>query len=117
MLAAVHGDPLLLKQAMLHDPLTGAVLNPPEIWQLADEMIVAQAKYLPQYAGYVEEAKRNLAEHYITPRALPVDSGHRGAVKSVEEIARLRREEESRRAADEKLQYDPDREVSKGNKG
>lgn len=117
MLAAVHGDPLLLKQAMLHDPLTGAVLNPPEIWQLADEMIVAQAQYLPQYAHYVEEAKRNLAEHYITPRALPVDSGHRAAVKSVEEIARLRREEERRRANDEKLQYDPDREVSKGNRG
>jgi alpha-galactosidase len=38
--AAFRGDVMLLKQAMLHDPLTGAVCNPPEVWQMVDEMIV-----------------------------------------------------------------------------
>ncbi len=49
MEAAVKGDVTLLKQAMLHDPLTAAVLNPPEIWALTDEMLRAQAQWLPQY--------------------------------------------------------------------
>lgn len=52
-------DPDLLKQAMLHDPLTAAVCNPPEIWQMADEMLVAQAQWLPQY--HVAAARRRLA--------------------------------------------------------
>ena len=39
----------LLKQAMLHDPLVGAVCNPAEVWQMTDEMLVAQAQWLPQY--------------------------------------------------------------------
>ena len=43
MEAAVHGDVTLLKQAMLHDPLVGAVCNPEEVWQMTDEMLVAQA--------------------------------------------------------------------------
>lgn len=49
--AAVHGDVELLKRAALMDPLTGAVLNPPEVWALIDEMLEAQAKWLPQYAA------------------------------------------------------------------
>ncbi|HLL88786.1 MAG TPA: alpha-glucosidase/alpha-galactosidase, partial [Tepidisphaeraceae bacterium] len=47
--AAVRGDVTLLKQAMLHDPLVGAVCNPEEVWQMTDEMLVAQAQWLPQY--------------------------------------------------------------------
>ena len=47
--AAVHGDVTLLKQAMLHDPLVGAVCNTEEIWQMTDDMLVAQAQWLPQY--------------------------------------------------------------------
>jgi alpha-galactosidase len=47
--AAVEGNPLKLKQAMLLDPLVGAVCNPPEVWAMADEMLKAQAKWLPQY--------------------------------------------------------------------
>ncbi len=58
--AAVHGDVLLLKQAMLHDPLVGAVCNPEEVWQMADEMLVAQAEWLPQYAGEIKAAARRL---------------------------------------------------------
>jgi len=51
MEAAVHGDVTLLKQAMLHDPLVGAVCNPEEIWQMADEMLVAQKQWLPNYGA------------------------------------------------------------------
>jgi len=61
MEAAVHGDATLLKQAMLHDPLTGAVCNPPEIWQMTDEMLVAQAQWLPQYKREIPKAKKRLA--------------------------------------------------------
>jgi alpha-galactosidase len=62
--AAVAADPLLLKQAVLHDPLTAAVCNPPEIWQMVDEMLVAEAKWLPQYRsnGATAAAKRRLAK-------------------------------------------------------
>lgn len=58
--AAVHGDATLLKQAMLHDPLTGAVCNPPEVWQMVDEMLVAQAKWLPQYRTEIPKARKRL---------------------------------------------------------
>jgi alpha-galactosidase len=58
--AAVHGDVTLLKQALLHDPLAGAVCNPEEIWQLADEMLVAQAQWLPQYRHALAAAKKRL---------------------------------------------------------
>ncbi len=58
--AAVTGDDRLLRQAMLLDPLVGAVCNPPEVWQLVDEMLVAGAKWLPQYAEAIAAAKRRL---------------------------------------------------------
>jgi alpha-galactosidase len=60
--AAVHGDVILLKQAMLHDPLIAAVCNPEEIWQMTDEMLVAQAQWLPQYADEIPAAKVRLEE-------------------------------------------------------
>ena len=53
MEAAVSGNVTLLKQAMLHDPLVGAVCNPEEVWQMTDEMLAAQAQWLPQYANPV----------------------------------------------------------------
>lgn len=59
--AAVHGDVTLLKQAMLHDPLTGAVCNPEEIWQMTDDMLIAQQQWLPQYKGSITAAKKRLA--------------------------------------------------------
>ena len=65
--AAVHGDVKLLKQAALMDPLTGAVCNPPEVWQMIDEMLVAQEEWLPQYADAIREAKENLAKGDLIP--------------------------------------------------
>lgn len=74
--AAVHGDDSLLRQAMLMDPLTGAVCNPPEVWQMADEMLVAQAQWLPQYGKAIEDARRRLATAPPPPR-----EGYRGAAR------------------------------------
>ena len=61
--AAVTGDVQLLKQAVLHDPLTAAVCDPEEIWQMVDEMLVAQAPWLPQYRanGEIARAKQRFA--------------------------------------------------------
>jgi alpha-galactosidase len=65
--AAVHGDEQLLRQAMLLDPLTGAVCNPPEVWQMADDMLIAQAQWLPQYAGAVAAARERTATNERLP--------------------------------------------------
>jgi alpha-galactosidase len=60
--AAVRGDVTLLKQAMLHDPLVGAVCNPEEVWQMTDELLVAQARWLPQFQGQIAAAEARLAQ-------------------------------------------------------
>lgn len=62
MEAAVHGDVTLLKQAMLHDPLVGAVCNPEEVWQMTDEMLVAQAQWLPPYQTAIPSARQRLED-------------------------------------------------------
>lgn len=65
--AAVHGDDQLLRQAMMMDPLVGAVCNPPEIWQMVDEMLVAQAQWLPQYQEAIAAARRRLEKGPLLP--------------------------------------------------
>lgn len=55
--AAVHGDLTLLRLAMLHDPLVGAVCEPEEVWQMTDELLIAQEKWLPQYGQEISRAK------------------------------------------------------------
>ena len=59
--AALTGDDDLLLQAAMMDPLTGAVCNPPEIRQMIDEMLVAQARWLPQHRRSVGRARRRLS--------------------------------------------------------
>ncbi|MHB0878735.1 MAG: alpha-galactosidase [Anaerolineae bacterium] len=59
--AAVHGDVFLLKQAFMMDPLVGAVCDPYEISQMVDEMLVAQARWLPQYEAEIPKAQARLA--------------------------------------------------------
>ncbi len=61
--AAVAADRKLLIQAMMMDPLTGAVCYPAEIDQMVDEYLVEEAQWLPQYVenGEVERAKARLA--------------------------------------------------------
>ena len=58
--AAMQGDATLLKQAAMMDPLTGAVCDPHEIDQMVDEMLVAQARWLPQYRKAISAAKKTL---------------------------------------------------------
>lgn len=55
--AAVRGNVHLLKQAMMMDPLVGAVCDPYEISQMTDEMLIAQAAWLPQYRDEIPRAK------------------------------------------------------------
>ena len=68
--AAVTGDVTLLKQAMLHDPLVAAMLNPEEIWQMTDEMLVAQSQWLPNYRKTdINAAKKRLANPTVKTKA------------------------------------------------
>jgi alpha-galactosidase len=88
--AAVHGDVTLLKQAMLHDPLVGAVCNPEEVWQMTDEMLVAQAQWLPQYADEIPAARRRLEEaerNGTRVRLRQTEGAARLRTRSVEELA------------------------------
>ncbi|XHR29039.1 MAG: alpha-glucosidase/alpha-galactosidase [Chthoniobacteraceae bacterium] len=90
MEAAVHGDVTLLKQAMLHDPLTGAVCNPEEIWQMTDELLVAQAQWLPQYAAPIPAAAQRLADHVkngTRVKLIDTEGAARAHTKTVEELA------------------------------
>jgi alpha-galactosidase len=61
VMAAVDGNVTLLKQAMLLDPLVGALCTPPAISQMTDEMLLAQAQWLPQYRRALPAARRRLA--------------------------------------------------------
>ncbi|KXU37851.1 alpha-glucosidase/alpha-galactosidase [Cephaloticoccus primus] len=90
--AAVKGDIQLLRQAMLIDPLVGAVCNPPEVWQLVDEMLVAQAQWLPQYGKAIREAKARLAKGPL----IKTREGYRGAArKKVRSNAEIRAQEKA----------------------
>ena len=66
--AAVTGDVDLLKQAVLHDPLVGAICTPEEVWQMVDEMLVAQAQWLPQYAAAIPAAAERLKSPKVKTR-------------------------------------------------
>lgn len=83
--AAVEGNELLLKQAMMMDPLVGAVLNPNEIWQMTDEMLVACEDLLPQYKNAMKAAKERLLH-----KEIKTDDSFKGAarlkVKTIEEL-------------------------------
>jgi alpha-galactosidase len=66
--AAISGDVELLKLAVLHDPLVGAICTPEEVWQMVDEMLVAQAPWLPQYAGAIDGARQRLTRKTVKTR-------------------------------------------------
>lgn len=90
MEAAVSGDPLLLKQAMLHDPLVGAVCNPEEVWQMTDEMLCAQAEWLPQYANEIPAAKARLEAHERNATRVRIQhtrGAARREIQTIEELA------------------------------
>ena len=88
--AAVAGDVTLLKQAVLHDPLTGAILEPEEIWQMVDAMLVAQRRWLPNFAeADVDAAADRLAKHEAAGTRVKRrqwEGAARKPVRSVEEL-------------------------------
>jgi alpha-galactosidase len=93
--AAVHGDVTLLKQAMLHDPLVGAVCNPEEVWQMTDEMLVAQAPWLPQYAAQIPAAARRLDDAVADGtrvKLIATEGAARVHTKTVEEMTAQKEE-------------------------
>ncbi|NOU93561.1 alpha-galactosidase [Paenibacillus sp. LMG 31456] len=49
--AALTGNRELVKQAVLHDPLTAAVCTTDEVWRMCDEMFEALSPWLPQFNG------------------------------------------------------------------
>ena len=81
--AAVNADINLLYQAAMMDPLTGAVCTPDEICQMVDEMLVAGAKWLPQYKKEIPKAKKRLKDN--TLKLHPV-KGFTLEAKSVEQM-------------------------------
>ncbi|MCA9888123.1 MAG: alpha-glucosidase/alpha-galactosidase [Anaerolineae bacterium] len=91
MEAAVHGDVMLLKQAMLHDPLVAAVCNPEEVWQMTDEMLVAQSQWLPNYApDAIADAAKRLDDHETNGtrvRLLHTEGAARLHTRTPEEMA------------------------------
>lgn len=113
--AAVNADVTLLKQAMLHDPLTGAICNPEEVWQLADEMLVAQRAWLPQYEaiGACDEADERLKVHEKAGTRVERTDWEGAARKQIKTVEELRAEKDASvleadkaaasRAKDEKL--------------
>jgi alpha-galactosidase len=82
--AAITGDLELLKQAVLHDPLTGAICTPEEVWQMVDEMVVAQAQWLPQYADAIPAARERLKTPRVRTRDW--DGAARRAVRPVDDL-------------------------------
>jgi len=113
--AAVEGDVTLLKQAMMHDPLTAAVCNPPEIWQMTDEMLVAQAKWLPQYKKEIPKARKRLASE----KAFGTRKWKGAARLPTKTVAQMRKQAaEARRqaAAADKAEAQRARDVAKGRK-
>ncbi len=76
--AAVAGDAGLLKQAMLMDPLAGAMCSTEEVWQLTDEMLIAGEQWLPQYKTAIADAKKRLSSGLQVPRPF---EHYRGAAR------------------------------------
>ena len=82
--AAVHADIQLLYQAAMMDPLTGAVCTPTEIRQMVDEMLIAGAQWLPQYAQEIERARERMKTASVPLHPVKGFTLH---VKTVEEMA------------------------------
>ncbi|MFH1732135.1 MAG: alpha-glucosidase/alpha-galactosidase [Planctomycetota bacterium] len=118
--AAVNGDDMLLRQAMMLDPLTGAVCDPPEIWQMVDEMLVAQAKWLPQYRKTITAAKKRLAKAKRSGTLIKTREGYKGAARlHTKTVAEMKKNAAAARrsaaaAAADKPAEDRDKDAAKG---
>ena len=83
--AAMTGDVELLKLAMLHDPLVGAICTPEEVWQMVDEMLVAQAAVA---AAIRRRHRRRATAPAARPKVKTRDwqGAARRAIRSVDEL-------------------------------
>lgn len=96
--AAVAGDVNLLRQAMMMDPLTGAVCSPDEIWQMVDEYLVVQEQWLPQYKEAIAVAKENLERAKKEGTFITDKRNYKGAARLHEKtVEELREDKESAR--------------------
>lgn len=75
------------------DPLTGAVCTPPEISQMVDEMLIAQAKWLPQYRHALPSTKRR----YRREKKLGTQSSRGAARRKVRSVAQMRKDGDAKR--------------------
>lgn len=87
VLAAVEGNIDFLRQAMLLDPLTSAVCDPNEVWELADELLLAESRWLPQYKSIMRDVETRVASRPERPRAR---GAARKRVRAVSELLKLR---------------------------
>ena len=85
--AAVEGDDALLRQAMMLDPLVGAVCTPDEIWTMVDEMLVAQKEWLPQYGAAIHAAESRVPAGGTKGTERSTNGAFRKPVRSPEEMA------------------------------
>lgn len=110
--AAIHGDVTLLKQSMLMDPLTSAVCMPNEISQMTDEMLIAQAKWLPQYAKEIPAVKNRFAgEKALGTRS--TKGAARIKTKTVEEMGKNAEASRANAAAADKALANRDAPIKK----
>ncbi len=88
--AAVRGDRKLLVQAMMMDPLTGALLTTPEIDQMTDEYLIEEAEWLPQYADEIVLAKERMEQRKANGTFITKHRNDKGAAriheKTIEEM-------------------------------
>jgi len=88
--AAAEADLQALRLAMLLDPLVGAVCNPPEVWQMVDDLLIALAPWMPQWKAEAKRAKARQAQARKDGTRIPVREGYRGAARlherSVDEL-------------------------------
>ena len=91
--AAVHADIELLRQAFMMDPLVGAVCNPPEIYQLLDEMLIAQARWLPQWKKEIPKARKRL----ISEKRLGTKKSQGAARLKTKTVAEMKKEKTTAR--------------------
>lgn len=103
--AAVAGDITLLRQAMLMDPLTGAVCNPAEIYQMVDEMLIAGDPWLPQYKDEIAKAKIRMKSADLIPARNY--KGIRLKEKTVDEMYKDKKEARKNAAEADKAQERP----------
>ena len=97
--AAVAADRKLLVQAMMMDPLTGAVCTTAEIDQMVDEYLIEEAEWLPQYAAEIEAAKARMEQRKKEGRFIDRCRDYKGAARVKEKtVEEMKKNAEKQRA-------------------